>query len=190
MIRRLLIALLLLATSAVIADEILEITEAPPGGDFTLQGPEGAVALSDFRGQVVLLYFGNTKCPDVCPTSLAFLAQAYDQLTADELAQVQGMFISVDPARDSVASLQTYVTYFHDSLIGLTGDDAAIAHAAALYGVEYYAVDLEGSAFGYSINHSSATYLVTPSGELRYIFPHATPYSVVANAIKHVLAGR
>ncbi len=170
-------------------DKMLETVPAPPGGDFTLQSSKGPVSLQDFRGKVVLLYFGYTRCPDICPTSLAIMVQALNGLSAAELKLVQPIFISVDPTHDTPDGLTEYAEYFHSSMIGVTGSEKETADVAALYGAKYYEVALKGSAFGYAVNHSSAVYLITPDGTLRFIFPHATPSSVVLEAIKYVLAG-
>ncbi|MEN8131230.1 MAG: SCO family protein [Pseudomonadota bacterium] len=170
-------------------DQVSGITEAPPGGDFSLHSSQGPFSLKDLRGKVVLLYFGYTKCPDVCPTSLAFMTQALNELDDDELKDVQGVFVSVDPKRDDFETLDDYLAYFHPNLTGVTGSDAAIAAAAALYGAQYYEVDLKDSAFGYAVNHSAVTYLIGPAGELRFIFPHATNSSVILEAIRYLLGG-
>lgn len=170
-------------------DEVPGIKEAPPGGDFTLNSADGPVSLQDFRGKVVLLYFGYTKCPDVCPTSLSFLTQALNELTEAELKQVQSIFVSVDPKRDTPEILKEYAEYFHPNLIGVTGSEKEVAEVAGLYGAQYYEVNLEGSAFGYSVNHSAVTYLITDTGTLRFIFPHATAPKVILDAVRYVLAG-
>ncbi len=170
-------------------DKVPAIEEAPPGGDFTLQSADGPVSLKDLRGKVVLLYFGYTKCPDVCPTSLSFMTQALNEMTDEELEKVQSLFISVDPKRDTVESLKEYVSYFHSNFIGITGTEQEAADVAALYGAKYYEVELKGSAFGYSVNHSSVIYLITPDGELRFIFPHGTSPVVVLEAVRYVFAG-
>ena len=166
-----------------------QIAEAPPGGDFTLQSSQGPLSLAELRGHVVLLYFGYASCPDICPTSLAIVSQALHALTEQELQRVTGVFVSVDPQRDTPGQLADYVDYFHPSLVGVTGDESEVAAVAERYGVRYYRVELEGSAFGYAVNHSSVTYLVTPDGLLRFIFPHATPASVLVEAVRYVLAG-
>ncbi|MCU7847041.1 MAG: SCO family protein [Candidatus Thiodiazotropha sp. (ex Lucinoma kastoroae)] len=170
-------------------DEILDLNGTELGGDFTLHSSQGEFSLEQLRGKVVLLYFGYTKCPDVCPASLAFLTQALNELSDDELKAVQGVFISVDPKRDNFQVLDDYVSYFHPNLMGVTGNDIEIAKVAKLYGAQYYEVALEGSAFGYAVNHSAVTYLITPEGELRFVFPHQTPSSVILEAIQYVLAG-
>lgn len=163
------------------------ITDAPPGGDFTLQSDKGPVSLQDFRGRLVLLYFGYTKCPDICPTSLSVLAQAMNALQEDELEKVRILFISVDPERDTLVSLAGYVSYFHPNAIGMTGSAEQVAQVAALYGAQYYKVELVDSSFGYAVNHSGAIYLLTPDGEIRFIFPHGTPALVILEALRYVM---
>jgi len=161
--------------------------EAPSGGDFTLHAASGTVALSDFRGKVVMLYFGYTTCPDICPSALSFLTQALNELNEEELQKVQGIFVSVDPKRDTPEKLAQYVDYFHPNLIGVTGTAEEVAKAAKLYGAQYYEAELEDSPIGYAVNHSSVTYLITSDGALRFIFPHGTPPSVMLKAIRYVL---
>jgi len=168
--------------------QIPQLQEAPPGGDFTLNAASGPVALQDFRGKVVMLYFGYTTCPDICPSALSFLTQAFNGLNEEELKKVQGIFVSVDPKRDTPEKLAEYANYFHSNLIGVTGTDEEVATTAALYGAQYYEAELEDSPIGYAVNHSSVTYLITSDGALRFIFPHGTPPSVMLKAIRHVLA--
>jgi len=179
-----------LASESNIAGDLPKIADAPGGGDFLLHSATGDIALKDFRGKVTLLYFGYTKCPDVCPTSLAIMAQALNEFGDDELKDIQGLFVSVDPGRDDYPHLAEYANYFHPNIMGITGSEKEVAKVAAQYGAQYYQVDLEGSAFGYAVNHSSVTYLITPEGELRFIFPHNTPASVLVEATRHVLTGQ
>ena len=194
MLRSLILIVALLCSSVVTAesarpeDEVLGVSEAPPGGDFTLQSSKGDFLLTDLRGKVALLYFGYTNCPDVCPTGLMFAAQAMNGLTEEEMQKVQTVFISVDPKRDTYDVLDEYVEYFHPNMIGVTGSDDSVAKAASLYGVKYYEVDLQDSYFGYAVNHSAVTYLINPRGELRFMFPHKTPSPVITEAIRYTLA--
>lgn len=169
-------------------DLILETAEVPTGGDFTLQSINGPLSTKDLRGKVILLYFGYTKCPDVCPTSLSFMTQALNGLTEVELNNVAGIFISVDPKRDDVETLKHYTNFFHKNLIGVTGTAEEVADVAKLFGAKYYEVELPGSAFGYSVNHSSVTYLIDKKGELKLIFPHETPSSVMLEGVRYLLA--
>ena len=100
-------------------EAIPDVDEAPAGGNFSLDSAAGQVALSDLRGSAVLLAFGFTHCPDVCPTTLGFLSSALDALDQPTLARVKGLFVTLDPERDSVAHLDEYARYFHDSINGL-----------------------------------------------------------------------
>ncbi|MET0005523.1 MAG: SCO family protein [Candidatus Thiodiazotropha sp.] len=188
-------ALLILFPSAasdemVQEDEILSSRSESPGGDFVLHSSQGKVSLKQFRGKVVLLYFGYTKCPDVCPTSLAIIAQTLNELSEDELKSVHGVFISVDPKRDNVQVLDEYVRHFHPNLVGVTGSEGEVAEVARRYGAQYEEAVIEGSDFGYAVNHSSVTYLITPEGDLRFMFPHQTPSFVILEAIRYLLAGK
>ncbi|MBI4741688.1 MAG: SCO family protein, partial [Betaproteobacteria bacterium] len=115
----------------------LQLAETPRGGDFTLQGAQGAVALQSYRGKVVLMYFGYTFCPDVCPTSLSLMAQAISGLEAGERERVQGIFISVDPGRDTPARLKEYAPFFHPSIVGISGSAEQLAAVARQYGASY-----------------------------------------------------
>jgi protein SCO1/2 len=170
-------------------DEILGLNGELPGGDFTLHSSQGNFSLSQLRGKVVLLYFGYTKCPDVCPTSLAIIAQALNELSGDEGKSVQAVFVSVDPKRDNLQILDRYVSYFHPGMIGVTGSESEIAEVAKLYGVQYEEVAIGESGFGYAVDHSAETYLISPQGDLRFIFPHQTPPFVILEAIRYLLAG-
>lgn len=161
---------------------------APPqGGDFTLQAAGSApFRLSDLRGKVVLLYFGYTACPDVCPTNLATLAAAIKQLTPQEQPQVQAVLISVDPERDTNERLARYAAHFHPSFIGVTGTAGQIAQAAQQYGVAYRKVD-SGSAMGYLVDHSAETYLLDKTGKLIQRLPHGSTPQQVVDAVRPLL---
>lgn len=166
----------------------LAIAEAPKGGDFKLRAAKGAVALADFRGKVVLIYFGYTSCPDICPTNLAYIANALRRLTAIELDRVQVIFVSVDPERDDPAQLARYVAFFHPSILGVTGSTDAVARAAALYGAAYHKVEQSNSAMGYLVDHSAYTYVVDPAGRFTLSLDHATPPDRILEAIRTSLA--
>ncbi len=146
----------------------------PEGGDFRLQSANGPVGLEDLRGQVVVLYFGYTFCPDICPTSLALLSLALEQLSPAELERVQPLFVSVDPERDTPDRLAAYAEYFHPRILGLTGDPAKLAATAGLYGAAYRKVE-QGSAAGYLVDHSAMTYIIDRQGRLAHSLVHGTP---------------
>lgn len=151
------------------------------GGDFSLQQAGNTFKLSDYQGKVVLLYFGYTACPDICPTSLAIIGAALKLLSPEELAQIQPVFISVDPERDQGERLMTYARHFNPGFVGVTGTPAQIQQAAKQYGV-YYAKVESNSAMGYLIDHTSQTYLVSKDGASVTVLPHgSTPAEVAAN---------
>ncbi len=162
------------------------LSEVPQGGDFTLDSAQGPFELKAQRGKVVLIYFGYTFCPDICPTNLMLMAQAFNSLKKDELARVQGVFISVDPERDTLDKLASYTNYFHPSIIGVTGKPDHIAQIAKLYGAVYRKVKDE-SAAGYLIDHSANTYVISPDGSLNTILPHATKPEAIVLVIRHLL---
>lgn len=167
--------------------ERLQLASRPQGGDFTLQGAHGKVALQDFRGKVVLLYFGYTYCPDVCPTSLALLAQALSSLTPDELARVQAIFVSVDPERDSVERLGEYAPFFHPAIVGATGTPAQIAAVAAQYGASYAKQPPNADGL-YAVDHSSLTSVIDPQGRLVASLPHGSSPQQIVDAVRPLLA--
>lgn len=144
----------------------------PTGAPFTLTSQQGEVSLSDFEGQLALIYFGYTWCPDICPTSMIFMAKAVNYLPENLQHQLQPIFISVDPKRDSPARLADYVNFFEAGIIGLTGEEAYLAQLAKQYGAFYRYVEID-SAMGYAVDHTSDFYLVNSSGKLLATLPHS-----------------
>ena len=162
----------------------LPMAAAPAGGDFTLQSAGGPVALQDFRGKLVLVYFGYTYCPDICPTALAATAEGLKLLTPEELARVAVVFISVDPERDTPARLKEYAEFFHPAIIGVTGTPEELAAIARRYGVFYARQSVETAGGGYVVDHTSDTYVVGVDGKLDGKIAHATPPEQVAAEIR------
>lgn len=137
--------------------------------------------LAALRGRPVFVYFGYTRCPDVCPYTLADLRSAIK--LADIGAHV--VFVTVDPARDDAATLKQYLHWYHPDFIGLTGDEAEIAEVARRWEVSYRRIDTD-SAAGYSVAHTTETYLVDADGMLRHhLFYGASP-ELVAAALRDV----
>lgn len=165
----------------------LELAARPTGGDFELASAQGPVRLADLRGQVVLVYFGYTACPDVCPTNLAFIANALKGLTEEELAQVHVLFVSVDPERDDLGRLASYTDYFHPRILGITGTPEQVAEVADLYGAAYRKSPIGDTAMGYLVDHSAYTYVVDQSGKLVETLDHATPPDTIRAAIRRLL---
>jgi protein SCO1/2 len=141
------------------------------GGPFTLSMAGGRrVSDSDFRGKWMLIYFGYTHCPDICPTTLADIAQVLDKLgpLADE---VQPIYISIDPERDTPETMASYAKQFDPRIIGLSGSPADIAAAAGQYHVFYARKDFSGEAKGdYAMEHSAFVYVVDPGGKYVTLF--------------------
>lgn len=159
---------------------------APLPTDFTLSSADGPVSLRDFRGKLVLLYFGYTFCPDVCPTALTTLAQAVKQLSPEDRQRVQVLFVSVDPARDTPQHLKEYLAFFDPGFIGVTGSAPEIAAAARSWGV-YYAAQAPDASGRYSIDHSAFTALVGSNGKLVMRLPHASTPADVAVRLRALL---
>ena len=165
----------------------LELRAKPVGGDFTVEILNNDLSLQDLRGKVVLLYFGYTQCPDICPTSLSLMTQALNQMTEDELKRVNGLFVSVDPDRDNTTRLEEYTHYFHPNIIGATAEKENIDKITKLYGASYRIVDSD-SAMGYIVDHSSYTYVIDKTGKLRYTLAHGTPSAKILKVVRELLA--
>ena len=161
----------------------IQTLEAPAGGDFTLQSPSGPVSLADFRGKVVLLYFGYTFCPDVCPTSLSILGKALSDLAPAELEKVDAFFVSVDPERDTMEVLKIYPPFFHPKIVGISGTPEQVAQVARQYGARYMKQKPDANGL-YSVDHSSFTYVIGPDGKLAATLPHATPAEQIVAMIR------
>ena len=141
------------------------LAERPTGWDFTLQTANGPISLHDLRGKVVLLYFGYTNCPDVCPASMAAGTQALLRLSPEERAKTRLLFVSVDPERDTPAKLKEYTAYFHADMIGATGTPEQIATVTRAYGAGYVKQVVRPDG-GYAVDHSAQTYVIAPDGRL------------------------
>lgn len=165
----------------------LPLAVKPSAGDFTLQSANGPVSLRDYRGRLVLVYFGYTYCPDICPTSLALTSEALRRLTPEEQARVASIFISVDPERDTPARLKDYVEFFHPGLVGLTGSKEDLAETAFRYGVFFARQKLDSAGNGYVIDHTADTYVIGADGQLLDKIPHATPPDQVVTKLRQYL---
>ncbi|MCS7059441.1 MAG: SCO family protein [Meiothermus sp.] len=138
--------------------------------DFSLTAHDGRRrSLRDFEGKVVLIFFGFVNCPDVCPTTLLELSKVYKALTPAERERVQVLLISVDPERDTLERLASYVTFFDPSFIGLTGSPEEIAAVAKKYGVFYQKSNIK-SPTEYNVDHTATVFALDPRGNLRLIY--------------------
>lgn len=166
------------------------IREAPLGGPYTLVSESGqTVTQADFAGDYTLIYFGFTFCPDICPTELQVMSTAYDMLPADVAAQVQPMFITIDPNRDTVDAVREYTALFHDDLLGLTGSEEQVAAVAREFRVFRQAIGQDEDPDYYTVDHSSFIYLQGPENANVAVFPFGTPPEVIADTVVEAVAG-
>ncbi len=160
----------------------------PPAAapEFTLQGSQGGeLKLSAHRGKLVLLVFGFTNCPEVCPTTLVRLAEARSALGKDADA-VQVIYVTVDPARDDVARIKKYLAAFDASFIGGTAKPQVLEAMRKRYGV--VAAKLESPTGGYGMNHSTSVFLIDRAGKLRAMMPYGRDAKDFVHDIRLLLA--
>ena len=157
-----------------------------PANDFTLTAHTGGrVSLSDFRGKYVILYFGYTFCPDVCPLTLADLSKTM-QLLGPKADDVQVLMVSVDPERDTPERLAQYVPAFYPTFMGLTGTPEEIALAATPFGIFYQKQEVEGAS-GYLMDHTASLTLVDDEGKVLLIWPFGTPPEDIADDLDYLI---
>ena len=149
--------------------------DAPAAFDFHLTDQnDQPLSLAQLRGKVVLLTFGFARCPNICPVTLANLSWAYNVLTPEEKAEVQVLFVSVDPARDTPAHLRGYVPFYNPAFLGVTGTPDELARTAKAYGV-FYAMDPPADPAKpgeYNVTHSAYVYLIDKQGRWRAMYNH------------------
>jgi protein SCO1/2 len=164
----------------------VDITGADYARDFSLPDAQGRTrSIKDFAGKAVVVFFGYTQCPDVCPTTLQEIAEAKKLLGPDG-DKVQGIFITVDPARDKPELLKAYVANFGPDFVALRGDDAQTAAVAKDFKVYYKRVDgkVPGSYF---MEHTAASYVYDPQGKLRLYVRYGSGAQALADDLKLLL---
>ena len=187
--RRLVLASLILPAIAAGAPGLTSGEFSPPrmAPDFTLQGSNGKpVKLADYRGKVVALGFGFTSCPAVCPTTLAELAAAREQLGSLG-KDFQVVYVTVDPERDTAERMHAYLSAFDPTFVGATGAPAQLAAVRQQYGVTAVKVQ-QGGPDNYGYNHSSFVYLVDRAGKLRALSPYGRKVDDVVHDVRALLA--
>lgn len=164
----------------------VDLTGADYAKDFQLPDTDGKVRrLQDFKGKAVVVFFGYTQCPDVCPTTMADIAQAKKLLGADG-AKVQGIFITIDPERDTPELLKAYVANFGPDFVALRGTPEQTAAVAKDFKVYYKKV--EGKTPGsYTMDHSAASFVYDPQGRLRLYARYGAGPQVLADDLKQLL---
>jgi len=157
-----------------------------PAYDFTLTGGEGQpVSLHDLRGKLVLLFFGYTACPDVCPTTLREVGAALDIL-GKRANGVQPVFISVDPEKDTPQRMQAYLANVNPRVLGLTSDLETITLTASQYGI-FFQKQEYGTKGSYTVDHTATLLLLDKEGYLRVVYPYGTPAEAIASDIQYLL---
>ncbi|ODA66328.1 hypothetical protein A7A08_02726 [Methyloligella halotolerans] len=157
------------------------------GGPFTLTNQDGKqVTEKDFRGKHMLVFFGFTHCPDICPAELQVIAEALDDL-GDKAEEVVPVFVTVDPARDTPEALKEYLSNFGDRFVGLTGSDKEIAKVAKEYRVTYQVHKEKPDDENYNVDHSAIVYLMGPDGSYVDHFSYGTAPDKMAEGLKRYL---
>jgi protein SCO1/2 len=153
--------------------------------EFSLDSDQGPVKLTDFQGKFVLLYFGYSYCPDVCPSTLSDMKRVVTRLDP-QADRVQGIYISVDPRRDTPGRMGEFSRFYHPSFIGLSGTMEAISQTAAAYGIIYRYNDAE-SASNYTVDHTSRITVIDPQGRTRLYWEHGTTSDQMIDDLRHLL---
>lgn len=173
-----------------VSEEAQEATRIRIGGPFELTNQHGEIIRdSDFHGKYMLIFFGYTYCPDVCPTTLTTISMALDSL-GESASRIIPVFVSVDPERDTSEYLKEYLEHFHPAIQGLTGTSEQIKKIAKSYGVYYAKVQEAGSLEeeDYLMDHTAITFMMGPDGEYVAHFSHGADADVMAEKLAGVLA--
>lgn len=164
----------------------MEVNSQTPVTNFTLTGSGGQpVSLVDFRGQVVVLFFGYTHCPDVCPGTMNELKRMMTALDGRG-REVQVLMVTLDPERDTPEAMAAYVTHFHPSFIGLTGGEEAIIAASAPLGI-FYERHEGTAASGYLVDHTASVLVLDKQGRLRLVYPFGTAGEDIAADVRYLV---
>lgn len=154
--------------------------------DFTLVGPEDSrVRLSDLRGKQVLLFFGYTSCPDICPSTLYEMRDMLDAL-GKRAEQVQVVFVSVDPEKDTPQRMKAYLNNIDPRILGLTADLDTITETASQYGIFFQKRPYNNEG-GYLVDHTATVLYVDGDGFLRVVYPYGTPGAAIAADVKYLM---
>lgn len=162
--------------------------DAPRGGPISLASTQGEFSLDDLGDdQVAVLAFGYTNCPDVCPLTLSVMRQTLGRLDEDERERVVPVMISVDPERDGIERLKEYMGFFGPGFIGAIGSQEQLEAIAEDYGVFWRKVDAEGSAMGYTVDHSASLFIVDNQGEILKQVVYSPVPQALTSALDQVL---
>jgi len=157
------------------------------GGEFTLSSANGEVSSNDYLGKVLVMYFGFTSCPSVCPNSMGVISSALDRLNENQLQSTQAILVSIDPKRDTPEELAEYAKFYHSNLIGLTGSKSQIDAVTKQYGAYYDFTEIESVNEDYGVEHSSRYYVIDQTGKLIAAMRHSTTPNELYSQITQLL---
>ncbi len=162
--------------------------QATVGGPFELVDQEGVTRTdADYKGKYMVVYFGYSFCPDICPAALYNMTQAFNELNTKELNQFAPLFITIDPERDTVQNLKTYMQNFHPSFVALTGSQEQINKAIKAYRVYAKKAKPDGTSTEYLLDHSSIVYLMDRQGRFITSFNHQTEPEVITEMLRRLI---
>lgn len=176
-----------MATACASGDKFASTVVSAPAPNFTLQDGSGrSISLAEMRGKVVVVYFGYTHCPDVCPTTMSTYARAIEQLPENLRDDIRVVMVSVDPRRDTPEIMAKYVAHFSPEFVGLSGSEDEINAVIAAWNlnVECGEPSADGS---YSVGHPASSFVLDKSGRQRLIVPHDMPVETLAADLKLLL---
>ena len=191
MIRLLLLALALLLAGCDTQPQFgnTDISAAGYATDFALTDHNGKPrTMADFRGKAVVIFFGYTQCPDVCPTTMTGMAEAM-KLLGEDASKVQALFVTVDPERDTPQLLAQYVPVFNPSFLGLYADAQTIARTAQEFRI-FYKKQPGSTPSTYTVDHTAGSYVYDPKGRLRLYIKHGEKPEVIAKDLKLLVDGK
>jgi len=178
---------LILGAGAIFLSPLIKEYQAKQKYAFNLDTAKGSINKSQFEGQVLGVFFGYTFCPDVCPTTMSTLSQAISTFPKEKQEKFQALFISVDPKRDKVESLKTYVEYFNPSFIGATSNKKNLDDITTRYKVFYKLIEEKNSSIEYTVSHTAYVFLFDKKGLLVDKISHFAQVEEVIEVLKKYL---
>ena len=157
------------------------------GGDFSLRSNKGMVSLFDFKEKVVVIYFGFMSCKNACPVSMTKIRRAFMRLNEQELKNVQGIFVSIDPKRDKLDELAAFTQKYHKNVIGLVGKKDTVNQLVKQYGVIADMSALDGKSITYTVDHSSRFYMIDKEGKILTTLSYSTTPAELVAKIREML---
>jgi protein SCO1/2 len=175
------------AQAAKMSLEDFDVSSYQMGGDFALTNQDGkTTGMRDFRGKAVVMFFGYTYCPDVCPLTLTEIGRM-NKLLGKDAGKVQAVFVTIDPERDTAARLKSYLGNFDAGIIALTGSERDITQVAKLYRAKFSKRAASGA--GYLVDHTAFVYLVDTKGKVRYLVPYDAGTEILVEGTRLILRG-